>query len=124
MSEFLGLRTAAYKVPDMKAGVAWYTEVLGFPPYFNEPFYAGWNVGGFELGLQPSDAAPGEKYLDHVALWGVEDIQATYDRLLSLGATEREAPRNVGGPLMVAVVVDPWGNPFGLIYNPEFKLPD
>jgi hypothetical protein len=31
---------------------------------------------------------------------------------------------NVGGSLMVASVKDPWDNVIGLIYNPDFKLPE
>jgi len=38
------------------------------------------------------------------------------------GAAEHEKPRNVGGEIVVASVIDPWGNIIGLIYNPEFNL--
>jgi|AP95_1055475.scaffolds.fasta_scaffold03076_2 catechol 2,3-dioxygenase-like lactoylglutathione lyase family enzyme len=41
----LGLRTAAYFVTDLEKATRWYTEVLGFDPYFSEPFYVGFNVG-------------------------------------------------------------------------------
>jgi catechol 2,3-dioxygenase-like lactoylglutathione lyase family enzyme len=49
----LGLRTAIYPVPDLAAGKAWYSRVLGREPYFDQPFYVGYAVGGFELGLIP-----------------------------------------------------------------------
>jgi lactoylglutathione lyase len=49
------------------------------------------------------------------------DIQASYDRLLSLGATAHNPPQNVGGEIIVASVKDPWDNVIGIIYNPEFK---
>jgi catechol 2,3-dioxygenase-like lactoylglutathione lyase family enzyme len=52
---FLGLRTCIYRVPDVDSATTWYTEVLGMEPYFKEPFYVGYNVGGFELGLQPNE---------------------------------------------------------------------
>ena len=29
-----------------------------------------------------------------------------------------------GREIVVAELKDPWGNVLGLIYNPEFKLPD
>jgi catechol 2,3-dioxygenase-like lactoylglutathione lyase family enzyme len=54
----LGLRTAIYPAPDFPAAKRWYTEMLGVAPYFDEPFYVGFSVGGFELGLLP-DGAPG-----------------------------------------------------------------
>ena len=50
---FLGLRTATYHVDDIEKGKAWYSELLGVKPYFDQPFYVGFNVAGYELGLQP-----------------------------------------------------------------------
>jgi len=38
---FLGLRTAIYHVDDIERGKAWYSEVLGVKPYFDQPFYVG-----------------------------------------------------------------------------------
>ena len=121
-SGFLGLRTTIYRVPDFQKAKDWYTEVIGTGPYFDQPFYVGFNVGGYELGLLPIEneersQGPGgvETY------WGVNDIAAEYDRLLGLGAKGREAPHNVGGPIEVATVFDPWGNIIGLIFNPEFS---
>ena len=48
-----GLRTVVYKVPDLERAKAWYARILGIEPYFAEPFYVGFQVGGFELGLDP-----------------------------------------------------------------------
>lgn len=115
----LGLRTVIYKVGDLNEAKEWYSAAFNTPPYFDEPFYVGYNVGGYELGLQPDEAITGTNV---TTFWGVEDIQAEYDRFLALGATADEAPQNVGGEIMVATIKDPWGNLIGLIYNPEFKL--
>lgn len=115
----LGLRTAIYKVPDLDAAKAWYASAFQTEPYFDEPFYVGFNVAGYELGLMPDAGVMGDNLLTY---WGVEDVQAEFDRLLSLGATAHEAPQNVGGPIIVSTVKDPWGNVIGLIYNPEFSL--
>lgn len=118
----LGLRTAIYKVGDISAATTWYSKAFKTAPYFKEPFYVGFNIGGFELGLQPEESPTLEKSESVVALWGVEDIHLEYNRLLDLGAITNEKPTNVGGELMVASVKDPWGNVLGLIYNPEFKI--
>ena len=67
---FLGLRTILYKVEDIETAKAWYTSVLGFGPYFDEPFYVGYSVGGFELGLDP-DMSGIERGTNEVAYWGV-----------------------------------------------------
>lgn len=119
-SPILGLRTVGYKVSDITKAKEWYAEAFKTQPYFDEPFYVGFNIGGYELGLQPDKSVNG----DNIAVyWGVEDIETEYNRFLSLGATAHEAPQNVGGEIMVASVRDPWNNIIGLIYNPEFKLP-
>jgi catechol 2,3-dioxygenase-like lactoylglutathione lyase family enzyme len=69
---FLGLRTAGYYTPDLERAKPWYTEVLGIEPYFDEPFYVGFNVRGFKLGLQPDAEAGLEGLGGNVAYWGVE----------------------------------------------------
>ena len=48
---FAGLRTAKYAAQDLAAAKKWYAEVLGRQPYFDEPFYVGFDVGGYELFL-------------------------------------------------------------------------
>ena len=55
----LGLRTAIYPVSDITRARDWYAQVVGCQPYFDQPFYVGFAVGGFELGLLP-DGTPGE----------------------------------------------------------------
>jgi predicted enzyme related to lactoylglutathione lyase len=118
----LGLRTAIYQVDNLSKAKRWYADVLGVEPYFDEPFYVGFNVGGFELGLQQEKPAssPVENV---VAYWGVTDIDAEYARLLKLGATAHNPVADVGGGIKVAVVRDPFRNAFGLIFNPHFTLP-
>jgi len=117
-----GLRTTVYKVADLDAAKAWYTGAFGVEPYFDEPFYVGFNIAGYELGLLPDDQPASMKTTNIYSYWGVEDIQGEYKRLLEHGAAALEEPTNVGGELMVAAVIDPWGNAIGMIYNPYFKL--
>jgi predicted enzyme related to lactoylglutathione lyase len=119
--KFQGLRTVGYKVSDLAAAKEWYSKVLGIQPYFDQPFYVGFNVAGYELGLQPEDG-DAAKTSNVVAYWGVDDVQATYDQLIAEGATAHGAPMDVGEGIIVASVKDPWGNAFGIIYNPHFKL--
>lgn len=114
-----GLRTVAYHVGDLAAAKAWYSRVLEREPYFDQPFYVGYEVGGFELGLVP-DGKPGPG--GTVAYWGVPDAQAALRRLESLGATVREPVQDVGEGIKVATVADPFGNSFGVIENPHFSL--
>lgn len=118
----LGLRTTIYKVGDLHTAKDWYGKAFETPPYFDEPYYVGFNIGGFELGLQPEEEPTTVKTESVVSYWGVDNIQETYDRLIKLGAAAHEPPYNVGGDLMTATVKDPFGNIIGLIYNPHFKV--
>ncbi len=118
-----GLRTVIYLVSDIEAAKKWYTEAFGTPPYFDQPFYVGFNIAGYELGLQPEAGDTTVKTGHAVAYWGVEDVPAQLERLTVLGAVIDEAPQDVGGGIIVARFKDPWGNIIGLIRNPHFVLP-
>jgi predicted enzyme related to lactoylglutathione lyase len=113
-----GLRTVIYPTPDLARGKEWYRQVLGIDPYFDQPFYVGFAVGGFELGLIP-DGEPGAQ--GALPYWGVPDAAAAMQRLLELGATEIEAVHEVGEGIRVGSVADPLGNVFGIIENPHFR---
>jgi predicted enzyme related to lactoylglutathione lyase len=115
-----GLRTVIYKVQELAKAKQWYADVLGLPPYFDEPFYVGFNVGGFELGLDPDTQAV-TSGSNVAAYWGVDDCRNAYTKLIEKGATQHSAPQEVGGGIVVATVLDPFGNLFGIIENPNFK---
>jgi predicted enzyme related to lactoylglutathione lyase len=119
---FLGLRTGMYHVADLQAAKKWYSEALGISPYFDEPFYVGFNVGGYELGLNPDlgNMHPGAG--GSIIYWGVDNVQTEFDRLLTLGAKPHFQPEEVGGGIIHAAVIDPFGNILGIIYNPHFTL--
>ena len=119
----LGLRTVVYKVPDLAAAKAWYAGLLDIAPYFDEPFYVGFNVGGYELGLDPDGEGRGAGPGGALAYWGVADLAAALDRAASRGAAVAEPLQEVGGGIKVAALRDPFGNLVGLIENPHFALP-
>ena len=120
---FHGLRTVIYHVNDLERAKAWYAQVLGFEPYFDEPFYVGFNVGGFELGLDPDpDTADVAQGSNVIAYWGVDDAEEAYTRLLQKGAAEHSPAREVGEGIRVATVRDPFGNIIGIIENPHFRI--
>ena len=113
---FNGLKTLIYNVENLDEAKAWYSSVLGIEPYFDEPYYVGFNVGGFELGLDPdmSDVAKGN---NSVAYWGVDNAEAAHDQLVVLGARSIVAPHDVGGGIKVSTLSDPFGNTIGIIEN-------
>ena len=122
---FRGLRTVTFQVPDLSRAREWYAGILGVAPYFDEPFYVGFDIGGFELGLVPNaDLSTGAGMGDAggvTAYWGVDDAEAELARLLDRGASPHEESTEVGGGIRVAAVRDPFGNVLGIIENPGFR---
>ena len=114
----LGLRTAIYPVKELEAAKAWYSQVVGRAPYFDQPFYVGFSVGGFELGLVP-DGEP--SVAGAQPLWGVSNAEESFAKLLTLGAIALEPVTEVGEGIKVGAVTDPFGNRLGIIENPHFS---
>ncbi len=112
----LGPRTVIYPSPDLDAAKAWFAGLLGLEPYFDQPFYVGFDVGGYELGLVP-DADPAE---GSWAYWGVEDVEAAVAAALATGATVHGGPQEVGDGIITATVRSPQGAIVGFIRNPHF----
>ena len=114
---FRGLRTVIYGVTDLAAARDWYAKAFDTQPYFEESFYVGFNIGGFELGLDPnSPSGDGGT----TAYWGVPNASDAVDYLLSIGATMVVAAHEVGEGIKVGTVLDPFGNRVGIIENPHF----
>ncbi len=111
-----GLRTVIYPAPDLAAAKAWWSRLLGVDPYFDEPFYVGYTVAGYELGLLPS-APLSEGALTY---WGVADVASAVGTALEQGATEHAPVAEVGGGIVTATVVTPPGPILGFIFNPHF----
>jgi predicted enzyme related to lactoylglutathione lyase len=108
------LRTVIYHVNDLPAAKTWYIKATGVEPYFDEPFYVGFDINGYELGLDPSmknitDGNHTESY------WAVESAKAAVEKFVAAGATLVQDVTNVGGPIHIAVVADPFGNHIGFI---------
>jgi predicted enzyme related to lactoylglutathione lyase len=111
---FNKLRTVIYHVGNLQQAKEWYTNLTGIQPYFDEPFYVGFDINGFELGLDP-DMDNIQTGNHHVAYWQVDDIHAAVNKAVSLHATIVSPINNVGGTIEVATIADPFGNYIGLI---------
>ena len=121
-----GFATVNYWADDLEAAKGWYAELLGIDPYFERPGYYEFRVGdyGRELGLidgryAPHDPAAGAG--GAILYWQVDDVEAAFERLLSMGATEYEPVTHRGeAGFVTASVVDPFGNVLGVMYNPHY----
>lgn len=118
-----GLATVIYQVADLDRAKAWYAKAFQQAPYFDQPFYVGFNIGGYELGLHPNESAGKNGAGDGLAYWRVPDIDDAVKHFLASGATIVAAVQDVGEGIKVATVADPFGNGIGLIENPHFALP-
>jgi predicted enzyme related to lactoylglutathione lyase len=111
---FQKLRTVIYHVKDLNNAKQWYAQITGVQPYFDEPFYVGFDINGYELGLDPNENGVNGGN-QSVAYWAVNDIRAVVKKLAEAGATILSDVQNVGGTIEVAVLNDPFGNAVGLI---------
>jgi predicted enzyme related to lactoylglutathione lyase len=118
-----GLGTVIYHVPDLDRAKAWYSAVFQQQPYFDQPFYVGFNIGGYELGLHPDESGTRAGHGGTVAYWRVPEIEPAVRHFESSGGKIVEAVQDVGDGIKVAAVADPFGNLVGLIENPHFALP-
>jgi predicted enzyme related to lactoylglutathione lyase len=111
---FKKLRTVIYHVKDIKAAKEWYIQATGIQPYLDETFYVGFDINGFELGLDPdnSDIISGNQTISY---WAVDNTEKAGNHLTSIGGKLIQPKTNVGGTIYVAVIEDPFGNHIGLI---------
>jgi predicted enzyme related to lactoylglutathione lyase len=126
MSILRGLATVTFYATDHAAARRWYAGLLGVEPYFDRPGYVEFRIGDrqAELGIVDGAYAP-PGALDGpagaIVYWHVDDLAATRERLLAMGATEYQPITDRGGQgFVTAAVVDPFGNILGIMTNPHY----
>ena len=124
-----GACTTVYQAANLDDAVRWYSDLLGTEPYLRRgTFYAEFRIGDYqhELGIISHEgltmigATHGTEPGGVVAYWHVDDVDATLQRLLAMGAREHQPPRNFGEGFIGASVVDPFGNVLGIMRNPHY----
>jgi predicted enzyme related to lactoylglutathione lyase len=125
-----GLATVNFYAADMKTAKKWYSELLGIEPYFERPdsehpAYIEFRLGDYqhELGIIDSKFAPNSAATPGgtVVYWHVDDVAATLEKVMAMGAKEYEPLTKRGeAGYITASVVDPFGNILGIMYNPHY----
>ncbi|MEV6768573.1 VOC family protein [Nocardia sp. NPDC051030] len=122
-----GMATVNYYADDLEAAKDWYAELLGVAPYFTVPGgYYEFRIGDYqaELGIINRKYAPTtpDQPGGQIVNWHVDDVKATFERLLDMGAKEYEPiiERGEGTGFVTASVVDPFGNVLGIMSNPHY----
>lgn len=109
-----GLRTIVYHVEDLESAKAWYGEMFGIKPYFDESYYVGFDINGFELGLDPSNEEyPGGN--NSITYWKVDDIDGMFKHFTDKNAVIHQEIHSVGEGIRLGSIKDPFGNVIGLI---------
>ncbi len=119
-----GLGTVIYSVPDLNRAKGWYATAFQQKPYFDRPLYVGFNIAGYELGLDPNPTLSKPGPGGSVAYWRVDNIENAVQHFVAAGATIVAPAQDVGDGIKVATVSDPFDNVIGLIENPHFALPN
>lgn len=111
---FKKLRTVVYHVSDLSTAKGWYQQITGVDPYFDQPFYVGFDINGCELGLDP-DLTKVQAGNHSFVYWSVENIESCVEKLTQLGGHLIDPIKSVGEDIQVAAIQDPWGNAIGII---------
>ncbi|MFA6469311.1 MAG: VOC family protein [Bacteroidota bacterium] len=120
-----GVSTVSFYAADHEAATKWYSELLGISPYFVVPGYVEFRIGDYqhELGIIDSRYAP-EGYSAQpsgaVLYWHVDDLKATFEKLLAMGATVYQPITDRTQGFVTAAVTDPFGNILGIMVNPHY----
>jgi predicted enzyme related to lactoylglutathione lyase len=125
-----GLTTVSFFADDVMAAQNWYTKLLGIEPYFarpavGRPAYVEFRIGDYqhELGIVDSRFAPHGRAGQAggaVIYWHVDDVRASVERLVSMGATIHEELVERGPGFVTASVIDPFGNILAVMYNQHY----
>lgn len=104
-----GISLIVYPVKDLAKATEFYSTYLGVEPYVDGPYYVGFKTGDHEVGLDPNGPLSGP-----IAYREVDDIKASLQALVSVGAQIEEDIKDVGYGLLIATVKDADGNIIGL----------
>lgn len=115
---FLGLRSLIYPAPNIETAKRWWINVLGKEPYFDDGGYVGFDLAGYELGLNSWST----ELKGPITYMGVDDVEAAVVDLQAKGAELLLGPRDVGSGIVLADLLSPQGEVFGVIFNPHFTL--
>jgi methyltransferase (TIGR00027 family) len=110
---FKSLKRITYHASDLIEAKKWYARLLNIQPVFETPFVIVFKVGDCTLSLSKTnnpirlDSEQTEIY------WDVDDIDSSYQKLISMGAKEH-APITDRLNIRIAKVIDPFGNIIGI----------
>jgi len=112
----LGLKSHIVRTSNIQTVSDWYEQVFQTKPYFQNEWYIGFEIAGYEFWIYKADIEAVKNHSINI-YWGVEDINGEYERIIWLGATSLCEIVDVGGGIKMADFEDPFGNFFWIIYH-------
>ncbi len=106
-----GFSTVLLPATNLTASRELYQGLLGVEPTVDTPYYVGFDIDGQQIGLVPG-ATVVRPHLH------VPEMGAAVQRITEAGGLVVDAPHEVGGGRLVAVVRDMAGAEIGLIADP------
>jgi predicted enzyme related to lactoylglutathione lyase len=107
------IKSIVYPSSNLKEDVVFWTKLLGKEPYFNEHYYVGFKLAGYELGLDPNAIAEG--VTQPITYWSVDDIEAEVTRLSALGMKLHEPIQELSSDVKIAKLKDANGYFLGIV---------
>lgn len=110
----VSLDTVIFYTPNMEALATFYREAFDIGPFQELPGHLGCQVGPVYLGFDQVEE--GEGWGENgVTLWfTVDDLEASFQRLIDLGASVRYPPTEKPWGARLASLHDPDGNIIGI----------
>ncbi len=112
---------------NVEVAAEWYSELFSMDPWFRTPDSGIANYVQFRVGSCPDEfgiidrrfASP-EMFRDvePAVFWHVDDVIATVNRLVRMGASHRSPIRVRPTGLVTASIIDPFGNVVGIMRDP------
>jgi methyltransferase (TIGR00027 family) len=110
---FKSLKRITYPVSNLAAAKQWYTGVLDLQPILDTPFLIIFKIGDCTLSLSKANSPISPADAQTETYWEVDDIDSSFQKLISLGAKEH-TPITDRLNIRIAKVIDPFGNIFGI----------
>lgn len=107
------IRTVMFFVSQPSEAAAWWARAMATIAH-HEGEYSFIEVGELEVGFHPSDDGRNPQGSSTVAYFKTDDLEESREHFLQLGCTMHRGPLEVSTTRMIAQLMDPFGNVFGL----------
>ncbi len=114
---FKSLKRITYHASDLAEAKKWYASALNIQPILDTPFIILFRVADCTLSISKAINAVRVDSEQIEVFWEVEDIDSSFQKLVSLGAKQHTPITDVLN-IRTAKVIDPFGNIIGITGSP------